>query len=281
MIDTSAQNFKADVIDASQEVPVRVDFWAPWCGPCKVLGPILEKLESEYGGRFRLVKVNTEVEQELAAHFRIRSIPTVFAIVGGQVVDQFQGALPEGKIREFIDKLMPNPAEVETEMAYQAIEAGDYAKATEHVKKAIGLDERNDGARLLYAQLLLHAQDPAAAQAQMKKLTSAAKEDPQAHAIQAQIQASLEASRMEPHPELEAKIAANPADLSSRLAYAEHCIKFKEWELALTHLLEIVKKDRSFQDDIGRKKMIEVFKLAENQPELVSAWRRKLSSVLF
>ncbi len=115
MIDSTAQTFKADVIDASLQIPVLVDFWAPWCGPCKVLGPTLERLETEYGGRFKLVKVNSDTEQQLSQHFKIRSIPTVFAVVGGQVVDQFQGNLPEGKLREFIDKLMPNPSDMETE----------------------------------------------------------------------------------------------------------------------------------------------------------------------
>lgn len=280
MIDTTAQNFKTDVLDASMEVPVLVDFWAPWCGPCKVIGPMLEKLEQDYGGRFKLVKVNSDDEQQLSQHFRIRSIPTVFAVVQGQVVDQFQGALPESKIREFIDRLMPNPSDIETEMAYSAIEAGDFGKATEHIRKAIDLDEFNDTARLLYAQLLLQGDDPNAAAAQMTKVSAAIQQEPQAQAIAQQIAAAIEANRLPANPALTTRIQANPADLEARLSYAEHCIQYKAWEEALTELLEIVRQDRAFQDDIGRKKMIEVFNLAANQPELVSAWRRKLSSAL-
>jgi putative thioredoxin len=281
MIETSAQSFKDDVIDPSMQIPVIVDFWAPWCAPCKSLGPTLEKLEQAYGGRFKLVKVNSDDEQQLSAHFKVKSLPTVFAVVGGRIVDQFQGALPEGKIREFIDRLMPNPADIETDLAFQAIEAGDQPKAMDHAKKAISLDPRNDAARLLYAQLLLQANEPAAAQAQMDALSSQAKLDPQSIEIAQAIAAAVQANQLPPNPALEAKIAANPMDWSARLEMAQYCMEYKAWEQALTQLLEIVKKDRTFQEDIGRKKMIEIFDLASAQPDLVGAWRRKLSAAIF
>jgi putative thioredoxin len=281
MIDTTAQSFKQDVLDASMQMPILVDFWAPWCAPCKTLGPMLEKLEQAYGGRFKLVKVNSDTEQQLTQHFKIRSLPTVFAVVNGQVVDQFSGALPEAKLREFIDKLMPNPSDIETEMAYQAIESGDVGKATEHIRKAISLDDKNDGARLLYAQLLLQSNDPAAAQAQIAKVSAASQQDPQVQAISAQVKQALEQNTLPPLPEVELRIKQNPGDLEARLAYAEHCIAHKAWDQAFEQLLEIVRKDRAFQDDIGRKKMIEVFGLAATQPDLVSHWRRQLGSALF
>lgn len=281
MTDTTLETFQADVIDASMQVPVLVDFWAPWCGPCKALGPLLEKLEQAYQGRFKLVKVNTDEQQQLAGHFRIRSIPTVFAIVGGRPVDQFQGALPEGKLREFIDRLMPNPADIELDAAVQAMQGGDRETAIGHLKKAIALDPSFDEARLAYAQLLLEADDAGAAQAQLEALSAAAAEEPHAQALAARVKVLLEENRLPSTPELDARIAANPADLQARLDLAQHCIAHKAWEPALEQLLEIVRRDRAFGEDIGRKTMLQIFDLASEQAQLVAAWRRKLSSVLF
>ncbi len=281
MIDTTIESFQADVIDASMQQPVLVDFWAEWCGPCKALGPLLEKLEQAYGGRFKLVKVDTESQQQLAQHFRIRSIPTVFAIVGGRVVDQFQGALPEGKLREFIDKLMPNPSDIELDQALTALESGDRAAAAVHFKKAVSLDPANDSARASYAQFLLEEDDAGAANAQIAELSEAARQDPHIQALIARITAVLEENRLPPAPELEARVAANGKDLQARLELAQHYIAHKAWEPALEQLIEIVRTDRGFQEDVGRKTMIQVFDLASAQPQLVSAWRRKLSSLLF
>jgi len=278
--DTTIQSFQADVIDASMQVPVLVDFWAPWCGPCKTLGPMLEKLEQAYGGRFKLVKVDSDKEQQLAQHFRIRSIPTVFAFVGGQPVDQFQGALPEGKLREFIDRLMPNPSDVELDQAGAALDRGDQAAATEHVQKAIALDPSNDSARLLYAQLLLGTGEPAAAQGQLDALSAQAKADPQVAALMEQVLAAAEAAKPPvPHALLE-RVHLDPADLQARLDLAEYWIEYKEWPEALAQLLEIVQRDRTFHDDVGRKRMVQVFELATAQPQLVSDWRRRLGAAL-
>jgi len=278
--DASLKTFQADVIDASMQVPVLVDFWAPWCGPCKTLGPMLEKLEREYEGRFKLVKIDSDTEQQLAQHFRIRSIPTVFAFVGGQPVDQFQGALPEGKLREFIDRLMPNPSDTELELAGAALDRGDEAAAIEHAKKSIALDPSNDSARLLYGQLLMSGGEPAAAQAQFDALSAQAKAEPQVAELIAQAAQAVEAAKPPtPHALLD-KVVADPGDLSARLALAEYYIEYKEWPLAFEHLLEIVQRDRGFQDDIGRRRMVEVFDLAASQPQVVSQWRRLLGAAL-
>lgn len=281
MIDTTLERFKEDVIDASMQTPVVLDFWAPWCGPCKTLGPMLEKLEQQYGGRFRLVKVDTDAQPELAQHFRIRSIPTVFGIVNGQPVDQFQGAVPESQLREFIDRLLPNPGDVELEQAMQAAERGDTAAAVGHLQKALASDPANDGARLMYAQLLLQDNDAGAAQAQLAHLSAQSLQDPEVQALAERVRRQVAEGAEPPPVELLNAVAGKPDDLQARLDLARHYIGQKTWAPALEQLLEIVRRDRTFGDDVGRKTMIEVFGLASAQPELVSEWRRRLSSVLF
>jgi putative thioredoxin len=184
-------------------------------------------------------------------------------------------------VREFIDRLMPNPSDIELDAAMQALERGDRPAAIESLKKALALDPSSDNARLTYAQVLLEADDAAAAKAQLELLSAVAKQDAQVQAFVAQVEAVLKDSALPPAPELEARIAANPADLAARLELAQHAIAHKAWEPALEQLIEIVGRDRAFGEDIGRKTMLQVFELAASQPQLVSAWRRRLSSLLF
>ena len=153
MLNTTGQTFQSDVISASHEVPVLVDFWAPWCGPCRALGPMLERLEQDSAGRFRLVKINSDENPELSAQFNVRSIPYVVAFVDGQPVDSFVGVLPESQLRAFIDRVAPNPSEIERRKAAALAEAGDRAGALASVRAALALDSANDDARLDLAQI--------------------------------------------------------------------------------------------------------------------------------
>ncbi|MCK9509226.1 MAG: co-chaperone YbbN [Pigmentiphaga sp.] len=280
-MDVTLATFEAEVIQASATVPVLVDFWAPWCGPCRSLGPLLEKLEADYQGRFKLVKINVDENPELAGHFQARSIPLVVAIVNGRMADQFTGALPEGQLRQFIDRLLPAPHEAAHQQALQALDEGNLKEAELLLREALSLQADYDAARLDYVELLLNTERPEDAQAQFEKLGPQAKYEPQYPALETALNAIATTRELPDETALLDRIAANADDLEARLELANQRIAHRNWEPAMQELLEIVKRDRGFQDDIGRKTLIQVFELASAQPDLVARYRRQLSSQLF
>ena len=281
-MNTTLATFEKDVIEASKHAPVVVDFWAPWCGPCKSLGPLLEKLEHEYAGRWRLVKVNVDENPQLAAHFQVRSIPHVVAFEGGRPVDQFTGVLPENQLRAFIERLVPNPAQVEHRTALDALEQGQRAVARDHLQAALALDPGLDQARLDLIELLLDDEqiDEARREAQLLSPKTTQGIDVRYNSLKTRLDALDAATELPPTDALEATIAADPGNLEARFDLANALIARRAYEPALEHLLEIVKRDRTFRDDVGRKTMLSVFDLAAHRPELVSTWRRKLSTAL-
>ncbi|RKP56530.1 thioredoxin [Pararobbsia silviterrae] len=281
-MDTTLATFENDVIIASQQTPVLVDFWAPWCGPCRTLGPMLEKLEAEYQGAFRLVKVNSDENPELAQHFNIRSIPYVVAFVDGQPVDQFVGVLPEAQLRAFIDNLMPNPADSERRAAFQAIDEGRRDDAYAHLQAALAYDPGYDDVRLDRIELLIEDDRVDDAKAELERVSPKVAQglDPRYNAIKTRLDA-VEVVAELPAPEaLSTRIEQHPADLDARFDLANWYIAQKRYEPALEQLLEIVQRDRAYKEDVGRKTMLSVFDLTSGRPELVSAWRRKLSAAL-
>ncbi|RKF29746.1 thioredoxin [Paraburkholderia fungorum] len=282
-MDTTLATFERDVITASTLAPVLVDFWAPWCGPCKTLGPMLEKLEAEAAGKWKLVKVNVDENQELAAHFQVRSIPHVMAFADGQPVDQFVGVLPEGQLREFIERLVPQGADASRLEAQAALAEGRREDAYDALQAALAYDPGFDEARMDRIEMLLedHRIDEARNEVDLLSPKTTQGIDARFNAIKTRLDAVDAAADLPPTDALEAKVAANPDDLEARFDLASAFIARRKYEGALEHLLAIVQRDRAFREDIGRKTMLSVFDLAAHQPELVSHWRRKLSALLF
>ena len=281
-MDTTLATFEKDVIEASTLAPVLIDFWAPWCGPCKTLGPLLEKLEADYAGKWKLAKVNVDENQELAAHFQVRSIPHVVAFVDGRPVDQFIGVLPEGQLREFIDSLIPDVAETERRAAQEALAEGRRDDAYDALQAALAYDPGNDDVRMDLIEMLLadNRADDAHKETELLSPKTTQGIDQRFNAIKTRLDALDAAADLPPTDALEAQVAAHPENLEARFDLANALIARRKYAEALAQLLDIVKRDRAFRDDIGRKTMLSVFDLAAHQPQLVSEWRRKLSMVL-
>jgi putative thioredoxin len=280
MIDTTLSSFERDVIEASMEVPVLLDFWAPWCGPCKTLGPMLERLEREYGGRFKLVNVNSDTNPELVASFSLKTVPYAVAFVDGNAVAQFSGAQPEAYIRAFLDRLIPNPADLEHRSAREALAEARYDVAEEYLRNAIALDPAADGARLDMINLLLDRNEVDAARDHYGLLSPRAENQSTYAAVAARMQAVEIAATLPPREDLERRIETDGHDLQARLDFADLHIARRDWRPALDQLLEIVRIDRKFKADVGRSRMLDVFRMAD-QDDLVAEYRTRLSLLLF
>ncbi|WP_197388510.1 thioredoxin [Ralstonia pseudosolanacearum] len=279
MSDVTSQTFVQEVIETSRQVPVLVDFWAPWCGPCRTLGPMLEKLEHEYAGKWKLAKVNSDESPELSAHFNVRSIPHVVAFVDGKPVDQFIGVLPESQLRGFLDRVIPQPAEVSYREGLAAQQANELAHAREAFQNALAYDPGFDAARFALIDLLLDTGDVRAAQNEFALLSSKAPQDERHAPLQTRLEAAEHAGALPDAEALHQRIAAAPDDLQARLDLAQQYIALQDYEAALEQLLAIVERDRAFRDDIGRKTMVSIFDLMRD-PQAVSLWRRQLASKL-
>lgn len=242
-MDIDVSTFEREVVEASKTTPVVVDFWAPWCAPCRALGPILEKLEREYQGRFRLAKVNSDENQPLAQAFGVRSIPMVLGFRGGRAVAQFTGALPESQVRAFVERLLPSAAELKVDEAEKLVAAGRHeaaAKLLDEVPSHIDWDERVETLRAAIAFAGAGGNEA----------------------------------------ELRARLAANPRDHDTRLALARLHAGAARWREAMEELLEIVREDKGWKDGEARRQLLQVFNLA-GDPELVSEFRRKLATALY
>jgi len=279
--DITSADFDQIVIQGSKQQPVLVDFWAPWCGPCRALTPVLERLAQEYEGRFVLAKVNSDENQDLAREFSIRSIPNVKAFVDGQLADEFLGALPESAVREFIDRLMPTPGELMRREAAARTAAGAPEDALALLAGAAEREPNNDAVQVDRIELLLDLARVADARAVASRLSPLAARSPAVARALARLQLVDDAGADANVDALEKRVQANPDDLDARLRLAKLHAAQQRYEPALGQLVEITRRDRSYGDDAGRKTMLAIFDLLQGQQtELVSRYRRLLASAL-
>lgn len=277
MIDITLENFESDLIKDSIQQPILLDIWAEWCGPCKSLGPVLEKLEVEYAGRFKLAKVNADTQQEIAGQlsqmFGVRSIPFCVMFVGGQPVDGFVGALPEGKIREFLDKHVPSEGEIvseeETIEAEEAAAAGDTETAVSKLLDALERAPSNDEARFDLIKLLLqHGQVVGAKEIFAPVAARASGPIPEARvaAFGRYIEAVLGALGARPLEALQAAIATNKRDFDARMEIAYTLIAAGEFTQAMDELLEIIMRDKKWNDEAARKMYVALLEVMSKPP---------------
>ncbi len=281
VFDVKTATFQQDVIERSLKVPVVLDLWAPWCGPCKQLTPILEKLTAEYNGRFVLGKVNTEEEQQIAAAFRVQSIPFVVAFVNGQPVDQFMGLLPEPQIREWLDALMPSPAQLLLQDGL-ALEETDPRGAESKYREALQLEPDADMIRTRIAKVLLLQNRFDECRSVLDELKKKNVDlDPDSARIESELdvrQAALETGGVD---QARAAAEADPNNVSAQISYADALAAAQQHRKALELLLGLVERDKLGAGVEAKTTMLKIFDMLGPASELTSEFRRKLSTALY
>ncbi len=283
--DTTTQTFAADVLEESKRQPVLVDFWAPWCGPCRTLSPIIEKAVRAAGGAVRLVKMNIDEHPSVAGQLGIQSIPAVIAFSNGQAVDGFVGALPESQVKAFIERVAgpagPSDAELLIAEGNHRMEAGDLAGAAEHFAAALQGEPQSVPATAGLARCHLARGDLDAARSTLATLPASAANDPAVAGVRAQLDLAAQTAGLGDVASLAARIAANPLDHQARFDLALLLNAEGDREGATDRLLEIIAKDRSWNDEKARKQLVQFFEAWGPTDEATLAGRRRLSALLF
>lgn len=278
VFDATTETFEADVLRKSLEVPVLVDFWATWCGPCKTLGPILEKLAGEYNGAFLLAKVDVDKEQQIAAAFQIRSVPTVFLVKDGQLVDGFPGALPEGQLREFLASHGVLPAEAADAPVVDA--PLDPQAQVAALREAVAADPDKDELKLDLVLALLKTGEATEAERLLDALPANLATDDRTVKARARLGFAAALKDAPSVEALRAAVTANADDLRARHLLGVRALVEGDSEAALEQFLEMLKRDRAYEEGLARKSLIDAFRVIEDEA-LVSQYRRKMSSLLF
>lgn len=274
-------DFDEQVLRASASRPVLVDFWAPWCAPCRALAPVLERVAAEFGDRMTLVKVNSDEEPEVAARYGVRGIPNCKLFVAGEVADEFTGALPETAVRAFLHDALPSPAAPLVAAAAERADAGERDAALATLERALALDPDDESALLLRIEVLLASARTDDARVDIARLEARRRplRDPKRLAALA-ARAALADDDATDIATLARAAAADPVDCAAKLAYARALAAAGEYEQALPELLAIVRTDRSFGDDVGRRTMLTVFAALPADSDLVRRYRRELATAL-
>lgn len=281
VFDVTTEGFETEVIEKSMQVPVLLDFWATWCGPCKSLGPILEKLAGEYNGAFVLGKVDVDKEQQVGAAFQIRSVPTVFLMANGQIVDGFPGAIPEAQLREFLTRCGITPAEaVAEELEPVAAPELSPQEQVDVARAAVAAEPDKDELKLELALALLRNGVTTEASSLIDALPANLATDDRTIRAKARLGFAAALAGAPAPAELEARIAADSTDLAARHLRGVHHLLAGEDEAALEQFIALLAADRHFQDGLPRKALIDAFRVIEDE-DLVSRYRRRMSSLLF
>ncbi len=280
IIDITSENFMTEVMEASQTTLIVLDFWATWCGPCQSLMPVISKLVDEYNGSFRLAKVNIDEQQELAGQFAVRSVPTVKFIKQGQVVDEFNGALPEGEIRKFLDRYIEKASDKLLDAALAQYEAGEKLPAIEAIQEISQQDPNNPRIALVYADLMIRETRYDLAQEVLQSLPYETRQTEQVAAMLAKIEFAANAADLPGEEDLLKTITDNPKASKARHQLSTLYTMQGNYDKALEQLLEIVKRDRAYEDDAGRKAMLKLFDMLGDNA-LVHQFRRKMMAALY
>lgn len=275
-----AQDFQALVIENSYKQPVLVDFWADWCEPCKSLAPVLAKLAEEYKGKFILAKVDTEKEQELAAHFGIKSLPTMKVIFNGQIAGERVGAVPEAEIRALIDPLIVTEADKIMDAAMAAQDEGRTQDALDLMNQALANDPANLELKINIAKLVMHQGDMKSASALLDSLNEEESKNEEAVKLRAKINMASQLEGLPSMEQIEQRLADNPKDLEALLDKSHHLSASGLYAEAMEILIQIMIIDRQFQDDAGRKGLLALFDMLGGEHTDVQKYRRKLFTLL-